>query len=179
MPVTGLTLASVMAPAVPIGTLDIALTDVQILNVAQESGWYEIEFGFTLENVGDVAYDLDGRTPVNDSDNAGIQTYLWNNNGGPFFAASGWSIYDAPTLSPGDLYNGTFTANTNQLTDPLSFGDNVWLVVDLTVPGEEPGQFSNNRRMALITGPILAQVPAPGPTGLAALGMLVTARRRR
>ena len=148
-----------------------ALTDLRVLGVTRDAGWYEIEFAYTIENVGGVAYDLDGMTPADDSDNAGIQSYLWNNDGGPFFAASGWSIYDAPTLAPGDTYSGTFSANTAQLVDPLSFGDNNWLVVDLLVPGEEPERLGNNRQVVLI--------PAPAPAALAGFGMLVAARRRR
>ena len=171
MSIHAATLAAALAPGAPAGALDLALTDLHVLGVTRDAEWYEIEFAYTIENVGGVAYDLDGMTPANDSDNAGIQTYLWNNDVGPFFAASGWSISDAPTLAPGDTYSGTFTANTAQLIDPLSFGDNNWLIVDLLIPGEEPERLGNNRRVVLI--------PAPGPAALAGLGMLVAARRRR
>lgn len=179
MSIASLTLSAALAPASPVNGFDLALVDLQILGANQVNNWYEIEFGITIENAGIVTHDLDGVTPVNDSDNVGIQTYLWNNNGGPFYAASGWSIYDAPILVPGEMYSGTFTANTNQLADPLSIGDNVWLVVDLVVPGEDPTNSGNNRRMARFAGPIQAQIPAPGSAALAALGLIATTRRRR
>ena len=153
------------------GILDLELTDVGVTDVSFEGSYWEIEFSYTVMNVGGVTFDPEGPNHNIDFDNAGIQTYLWDNAGGVFFAASGWSILDAPVIAPGESFSGSFTANSIELPDPTEFGDNTWLVIDLISTGEEPEYMGNNRA--------LAHIPAPGAAALVGLGVVAGIRRRR
>lgn len=151
-------------------SLDLALTALEIVDVIHETDRFEIEFAYTMTNVGDIAYDPSGLRP-GDSDNASIQTYLGAAPGLASFAAGGYSVDDAPVLQPGDSYSRRFFSNTAHLSDPMAFGDYVWLIADLRKTGEEPERRTDN--IASV------RVPSPAPAALAVVGLVGTMARRR
>lgn len=171
MPIHAITLAATLASAAPASVLDLALTDVAVVGVTLNEDLWEVQFQYTVQNIGDIAFNPEGPSKDTDFDNAVIQTYLWDNAGGALIPAAGWAILDAPIIAPGESFSGIFTSNSFHLPDPLDFGTYTWLVVDLLGTGEEPEYMANNRA--------IVHIPAPGTACICGLGLLAANRRRR
>jgi len=153
---------------------DLFFTHLMLTDVSVVGGFIEIEFEYEFENIGDEDIDLGGFSKVNTMDNVFLQTYLTDSMdaSGLLYGASGGADLDPVILRPGDTYSGTFVSNTTQLPDPLDFGANVWLIIDIENTLEPIPLVANNRGVLLVPAPSAALA-----LSAAAFGVLIPRRR--
>lgn len=152
---------------------DLVWDSAEIVSITFEGDRFEVGVDYRIANIGDAPIDIGGLDPQIDNDNVGIQAFLSDTDdlSGQVFAAGGTAIFQDLDLFPSHSILGTKFSNTAQLSDPLAFGDFVWLVLDITNTTEQ-GEALNNNRVVLF-------IPGAGSFVLFGAGGLVAMRRRR